>query len=447
MEFSGRYVIERPLGLSRTSALYAVKDNRTSRVRALKLLLPSLLADATARRRFEEEARITASIRSDHIIDVLDAGVDADTELPYLVTELLEGKDLATVLKERGALPTGEVLNIVMQVARGLEQTFERAIAHRDLKPENLFLSRRDGHVDCVVILDFGIAKSLGASNKTDSILGTPLYLAPEQVNFKREEVTPVADLYALGMVTYTLLTGEPYFTEEADAADSTMQFFLDVVAGPTEPATRRASRRLGITLPPLFDTWFERATALRPNDRFESPAALCSELERALSPAEQASTPQPIGHVTVLDAVALSLDPAPLARDPAPANEAPAPPLRRRGRAITVAGVGMVAAAGIAALALATQAPEPPHRSPLTAERSAPAPLPHPGRAPSPAETTPAGTATPPTAEGIQATSPPSAPLKVPPTPKPSASQLRPSATVNAQPTRTVYVPPLTER
>jgi serine/threonine-protein kinase len=284
-------------------------------MRALKLLLPSLLADAAARERFAQEARVTGSIDCAHIIDVLDAGIDPGTKLPFLVTELLEGHDLGELLARDGPLAIERLIPLVKQIARGLDSTAAQGIAHRDLKPENLFLHRPGDAAERAVILDFGIAKSLhNLSNKTDAILGTPLYAAPEQVQWKREEITPAVDRYALAMVVYTLLVGEAYFVEEHQAADSTMQFFLDVVTGTTEAPTKRARRRRAIQLPLALDAWFERATAIRPADRHGSALELANELEQALAQRGEVTGSTVNAALTVVDgAIAKTLVSSPL--------------------------------------------------------------------------------------------------------------------------------------
>src|SRR5262249_23049706 len=153
-----------------------------------------------------QEATITGEIESDHIVRVSDAGIEPESSMPFLVMDLLSGEELGSMVSRRGALPPAEVVLYLSQVALALDKTHAAAIVHRDLKPENLFVTTRDDGTPCVKILDFGVAKVAVASSlaKQTAVVGTPLYMAPEQIRGSRA-VGPKADLYALGHVAYTL--------------------------------------------------------------------------------------------------------------------------------------------------------------------------------------------------------------------------------------------------
>jgi serine/threonine protein kinase len=196
-------------------------DTSLNRRVAVKLLPPGLTADAERVHRFEREARAAGMLNHPNILTVHDLGVHEGA--PYIVTELLEGAELRTVLK-RGVLPLPRALDYAQQIVRGLAAAHEKGIVHRDLKPENLFVTK-DGRVK---ILDFGLAKlkspglpfARGAAereNPTQSVkttpgmvLGTAGYMAPEQV--RGEEADQRADIFAFGVILFELLSGRRAF-------------------------------------------------------------------------------------------------------------------------------------------------------------------------------------------------------------------------------------------
>ena len=280
--FAGRYRVVRNIAAGGMGAVYEVVHTETERHLALKVLLPSLVDRAEIRDRFKKEAKITASIESDAIVQVVDAGVDGETGMPFLVMELLKGGDLATLLKRR-PLGASDVVKYLHQIATALDKTHKSGVVHRDLKPENLFLARKeDGSVQ-IKILDFGVAKLVveGTANAgTTSSFGTPLYMAPEQ--FMCASVSPATDIYSLGMIAYTLLAGEPYW--EAEAAERTTVFAFANLAlrGTTEAATVRARKR-GIKLAEEFDAWFSKMTAVDPANRYQSATTAIADLAVAL--------------------------------------------------------------------------------------------------------------------------------------------------------------------
>lgn len=268
--FHERYRILRGIKAGAMGAVHEARDERTNSPCALKTMLPGVLDDDTARTRFEQEAKITGDIRSDHIVRVTDAGVDEPSGMPFLVMELLEGEELGSLLKKRGHFPIEETLLYLTQVALALDKAHAASIVHRDLKPGNLFLTKRDDGSPCVKILDFGIAKlmSEGQTHATQTV-GTPMYMAPEQIIGKSALIGAPTDVLSLAHITYTMLTGESYWHEEAKKV-GVYALIQNVVAGPEEFPTKRALRRRGMTLPDWFDAWFARATANHPDDRFQ---------------------------------------------------------------------------------------------------------------------------------------------------------------------------------
>ena len=281
--FHGRYEVVRCISAGGMGAVYEVVHLETKRRRALKVMLPSIVRDAGMRGRFRQEAQITAEVESDHIVETFDAGVDPETGAPFLVMEMLRGEDLAHHLHAAGPMPPSEVLGVLHQLGRALEATHARGIVHRDLKPENLFLAVRGDDPPRLKVLDFGIAKVVAQSTQAQGgtqSLGTPLYMAPEQL--EGAEVSGRTDLFAVGHIAFTLLAGRPYWTEEAESIAGILPLVARIARGPEEPASKRAAR-MGVILPAAFDGWFTKATAHAPGDRFQRAADQVGALAAAL--------------------------------------------------------------------------------------------------------------------------------------------------------------------
>ncbi|MDI3286090.1 serine/threonine-protein kinase [Polyangium sp. 15x6] len=278
--FHERYRVLRGIKAGAMGAVHEARDERTHGLCALKVMLPGVLEDAVLRERFAQEARITGELRSDHVVRVTDAGIDQTTSMPFLVMELLHGEEVGAMLKKRGHIPIDEALVYLGQVAFALDKAHAGGIVHRDLKPGNLFITERDDGTPCVKILDFGIAKivSEGTNSNMTQAVGTPTYMAPEQIAGKSSQIGPATDIHALGHITYTMLTGEAYWQEDA-REHGVYALIRRVVEGPEEMPTARALRRRGMVLPPWFDGWFARATALHPEDRFQRATEAIAEL------------------------------------------------------------------------------------------------------------------------------------------------------------------------
>jgi len=278
--FQGRYQIIRCIKSGGMGSVYEVLDQKTASRRALKVMLPQLLSNESLRARFELEAKITGAIESDHLVRVLDAGVDDDSKMPFLVMELLRGEDLTSVLQNHGVLAPQDVALYIGQTARALDKTHAANVVHRDLKPDNLFLTYRDDDTPCVKVLDFGIAKATDVpleGVQTRPMMGTPLYMSPEQM--RAEKVGPATDIYALAHIAYALLTGEPYWKSELDDSPSPFLLAVEVLQGVQEKPTVRALRRKNVHLPEAFDTWFIKATARVPDERFPRASLAASAL------------------------------------------------------------------------------------------------------------------------------------------------------------------------
>jgi serine/threonine protein kinase len=296
--FHGRYRVVACMKAGGMGAVYEVVDDNTDSRRALKVMLPGVVEDPDQRARFALEAKVTGNIESDHIVRVSDAGIDDATGAPFLVMELLRGEELGTMLERRRALPADEVVTYISQTALALDKTHAAGIVHRDLKPGNLFVTARDDGSPCVKILDFGIAKVVtrGADGQGTKTLGTPLYMAPEQIHGAASSIGPRTDLYALAHVVYALLAGEPYWKEESQADESLYLMLTKILEGGREPPCARALRRGGVQLPPGFDAWFARMTAVRPDDREGRAGAAVAALADALGVAAPAVSSRAAG-------------------------------------------------------------------------------------------------------------------------------------------------------
>jgi serine/threonine protein kinase len=281
-EFGGRYRVVRRLASGGMGTVYEVVHLETERRRALKIMQADLFQNAALRARFRNEARVTAQVKSDHLVDVFDAGVDPATGMPFLVMELLIGEDLGRRVERLGPLPPEEVVAYLAEVGGALDKTHAASIVHRDLKPANLFLVELDDGSRRVKILDFGISKivSEATSDATSRSLGTPAYMAPEQL--LGEPVSAATDIHALGLIAYTLLVGQSYWQKDVESVDNIFAFALRAQEGPRESALGRAARQ-GRTLPVGFGAWFERATAREPSARFPRASAAVAALAEAL--------------------------------------------------------------------------------------------------------------------------------------------------------------------
>jgi eukaryotic-like serine/threonine-protein kinase len=285
--FHGRY---RTLGCIKAGgmgAVYEVEDAVTGRRRALKVMHPDLVGDGDLVARFAREARFPSAIDCDHVVEVFDAGVDGATRIPFLVMELLRGEDLAT-RAARGPMQVADVLELLAQAATAIDGLHAAGVVHRDIKPDNLFVARRQDGSMRLKVLDFGVAKVFAASGICSTrSLGTPLYMAPEQVQ-QSPRIGRAMDVYALGHVAFTLLVGEAYFTQEARRSTPLRPLLLEVRAGASEAASTRAAKR-GVTLPLAFDAWFARATCRDPERRFRSAAELVASLRAVFASASAA--------------------------------------------------------------------------------------------------------------------------------------------------------------
>jgi serine/threonine-protein kinase len=217
----GRYRVESIVGRGGMGLVVAALDEQTGARVAVKLLLPHACESASFARRAMREARAAAALKSEHATRVLAVG-RLDSDLPYLVMELLEGTDFERLLTRRGKLTVGEVATCLVQACDAIGEAHARGIVHRDLKPSNLFRTHRRDGTTLVKLMDFGISKLVeadrGALTPTPDSPGTPRYMSPEQLLSARR-VDSRTDVWALGVIAFRMLTGKHPFDGETAAA------------------------------------------------------------------------------------------------------------------------------------------------------------------------------------------------------------------------------------
>ncbi|WP_437291323.1 serine/threonine protein kinase [Sorangium sp. So ce406] len=288
----GDFRIVRPLSQGGMGAVLVAEQISTGKPRAVKLMHAQLAQDPHFRERFEREARVGARIESDHVVEVVAAGVDPATQTPWLAMELLDGSDLAAVVAQRGPLPPDEVRELMGQLCHALGAAHRAGVVHRDIKPENVFIARpRQQNVRFKVkVLDFGVAKVVAETRATSSMtasVGTPLWMAPEQTELAAQ-VTPASDVWALGLLAFYLLTGRLYWVEPVRGPSaSVMSLMREVLFNPLEPPSARAAH-LGCphVIPAGFDAWFARCVARDARARFPDAAQAMAALDPVLAAA-----------------------------------------------------------------------------------------------------------------------------------------------------------------
>ncbi len=292
---SGRYRLDRELGVGGMATVYLAHDIKHDRDVAIKVLKPELAQSLTGER-FLREIAVTARLNHPHILALLDSGAEANGELLYYVMPVATGQSLRDRIATGGALPVVEALRIAADVAEALVHAHAHGVVHRDIKPDNILLS--DGHA---IVVDFGIAKAVGSSRQNDTLtsegtsLGTPAYMAPEQA-VGDENVDHRADVYALGAVLYEMITGTPPFTGA---------FQQVVVAKMATDAPTLVTR--GSLVSPTLAGLVARCLARDPAQRPAAADALLVELRALSQPNANARTYQRtmlIGAGVVLAAV-----------------------------------------------------------------------------------------------------------------------------------------------
>ena len=287
----GSYNLVKKIGEGGMGQVWIGEHRMLSRPAAIKLISPAAMANVAPeevdeiRKRFEQEARITASLRARSTVELYDFGVAPDGTFFY-VMELLDGLDLRALVEKHGPLPAGRAVHVLSNALTSLAEAHDRGLVHRDIKPENIFVCRRSDEVDVVKVLDFGlvrIAKAPEDARLTAAgmITGTPATMAPEQATGK--DLDGRTDIYSLGCVACWLLTGSDAF-----AADSAIELLTKHINERPQPLRER-NEAIPEELARLIEACLEKDPAKRPPDA----RTLVQALEALVLPPGQAWTPR----------------------------------------------------------------------------------------------------------------------------------------------------------
>ncbi|HSC86343.1 MAG TPA: serine/threonine-protein kinase, partial [Polyangiaceae bacterium] len=259
---AGKYRLGHRLGEGGMGTVYLAEHLVLKANVAVKVIDKEVVDGEVTLARFMREAQAAASLRSPHVVQIIDYGTEG--ERPFMVMELLEGETLAQRLERVGRLTPQETYRVISHVARAVAKAHEAGIVHRDLKPDNVFLVHNEGD-EIAKVLDFGVAKidttSLGGHShtRTGSLLGTPYYMSPEQAQGNKE-IDYRSDLWALGVIAFECMLGQRPFSSDG-LGDLVIQICIRDIPIPST---------LG-DVPEGFDAWFARAVAREPEHRFQS--------------------------------------------------------------------------------------------------------------------------------------------------------------------------------
>jgi serine/threonine-protein kinase len=288
---AGKYRIERIIGKGGMGAVLAAQHELLGQRIAIKFLLGEIAQNQEAVTRFNNEARNAFKIQSEHVCRVMDVGNERG--MPFMVMEFLEGQDLSQLLESRGALPVEEAVDYVLQGLEAIAQAHALGIVHRDLKPANLFLHRRTDGSTIVKVLDFGIAKASNpfgdpggnhSLTSTKSMLGSPLYMSPEQLR-SAKNVDQRADVWAVGVILYELLTATVPFNGETLG-----ELFISILEQPPVPVSQKRN-----DVPQLLSDAIMRCLCRSVDQRFANVA----ELAQALAPCAPARSYVSVERIT----------------------------------------------------------------------------------------------------------------------------------------------------
>jgi formylglycine-generating enzyme required for sulfatase activity/tRNA A-37 threonylcarbamoyl transferase component Bud32 len=377
----GDFEIVEPLASGGMGAVYVARQRSTGATRALKTMHAHLVSDADFRKRFTQEATICTQIASEHVVQVVAAGIDDQHSVPWIAMEYLRGENLEAFVTRKGRLSLEEMIEVFLQVGHAVGAAHRAGIVHRDLKPENIFISpsQRVGEAFTVKVLDFGIAKIRSASDsaaKQTSALGTPLWMAPEQLRMTGD-IDARADVWALGLIAFYCLTGKSFW-RAGTAEDVDLAALVNEIAyAPLSNASVRASEVGAPGVPTAIRSWFERCVERDRERRFpDAKVALEGLLFAAKNVESLASTLSPAS----ITGIAIARTSGDTARSPFDM----AAPRTSKEQRFTPAQlmVGLVAVGGLCFFALARTQPEvavvePPHAAAPTSPAAAAAPLP----------------------------------------------------------------------
>ncbi len=273
---AGRYVLEELVGQGSMGLIYRARHVHLPRTFAIKILFGDLVADARMRIRFAQEATLASRLGHPNVVSVVDFG-RSENGLLYLVMDYVEGEALSALIEREAPLDQERVCRLTRQLAEGLSHAHEHGLVHRDFKPGNVVLETRESGEDLPRILDFGLAISTrerdeapGRLTEFGFIVGTPIYIAPEQALDRA--VDHRADLFALGVVMYEMLAGVPPFDgRPVEIAHKNVHY----------PAPPIAERSPGVEVAPELERIVRRLLEKTPDRRFSSAAELCDALDR----------------------------------------------------------------------------------------------------------------------------------------------------------------------
>ncbi len=264
----GKYRLTRALGEGGMGIVFEAEHLRLRQSVAIKFLRTDVLAQPDAVERFEREARASCRMRGPHVVHMIDVDADAQGR-PYMVMEMLRGRDLDAELRARGPLPITEAVDWVLQACAALAEAHAAGIVHRDLKPSNLFLAEEAG-TRVLKILDFGISKVARdepAVTAAAVTVGTPLYMSPEQVRSSRD-VDGRTDIWSLGVILYELVAGAPPFLGTTTAA-------IAAIVADATPSLKEVRPEV----PDELELAVMTALAKSPDDRFPNVEALAAAI------------------------------------------------------------------------------------------------------------------------------------------------------------------------
>ena len=281
---AGRYRLVSKLGQGGMGSVWRAEHLALHSEVAVKLIDAQIATSREALSRFEREAQAAAELRSTHIVQILDYGIDQ--QVPYIVMELLEGVNLSDRMRRAVTLAPRETALYLSQVARALNRAHEKGIVHRDLKPENVFIAR-EGADEVVKVLDFGIAKrqsltqSDGVKTHTGALLGTPYYMSPEQA-LGQTDIDVRTDIWSFGVIAFECLTGLRPFER------SSLGALLMAICNEPLPVPSNVA-----SVPAGFDEWFARAVARERSARFQSILEAASDFQRVVHGSETSRPPE----------------------------------------------------------------------------------------------------------------------------------------------------------
>ncbi|MFA7335910.1 MAG: serine/threonine-protein kinase [Candidatus Obscuribacterales bacterium] len=271
-----KYLVQSVLGEGGMAVVYRAHHVQMERTVVIKVMQGWLLSNRNSVERFERECKLTAKLNHPNIVSVYDVGLINGKE-PYLVMEYIKGESLADKIHNSGALPFATTANIIIQICRGLQEAHSSGIIHRDLKPDNVLLQHKSDRPDWVKIVDFGISNFVHGSKKltkTGRMVGTPEYIAPEQL--KDRPIDMRTDLYGIGIMMFEMLTGRVPFDGES-AESILMKHLLE------DPPTMAEVRpELGENN--LFQPIVDKLLKKNPDERYQTATELRLDVEHALN-------------------------------------------------------------------------------------------------------------------------------------------------------------------